>query len=98
MAKKIETVCGYSCSDCNHYEHECPGCIESRGKPFWNAFVGIDGCPVYVCCVTERRLPHCGKCPELMCERFTRYKNPEESEEAQASHRVAMKQELLGRP
>ena len=97
MAKKIETVCGYSCSDCNHQGKVCSGCSETGGKPFWNAFVGIDCCPIYDCCMTEKNLPHCGKCPELVCERFTRFKNPETSEEEQSAHLAAMKRELLCR-
>ena len=95
--KKIETVCGYSCSRCDHHRKECPGCGATKGKPFWTAYAGVECCPVYDCCVNERKLPHCGKCPELMCERFSRFKNPEVSDEIQAGHLTAMEQELRAR-
>jgi hypothetical protein len=98
MAKKpIETVCGYSCSACDHHKKECPGCEKTRGKPFWTAFVDADICPVYDCCKNERKLPHCGKCPDLMCERFTRFKDPGMSEEEAAAARAAMETALRAR-
>jgi hypothetical protein len=97
MAKKIETVCGYSCSDCDHLKKECPGCAKTKGKPFWTAYAGIDQCQIYTCCTTERNLPHCGKCPELMCERFTRFKDPEMSEAEASACLTAMERELKAR-
>lgn len=97
MAKKIETVCGYSCSDCDHLGKKCRGCGKTHGKPFWTAFAGVDCCPIYDCCVNERKLLHCGKCPDLICERFTRFKNPETSEEQQSAHLMAMERELRAR-
>jgi hypothetical protein len=95
--KKIETVCGYSCSDCDHHGKECPGCGKTKGKPFWTAFVGAACCPVYDCCVNDRKLPHCGKCPELICERFTRFKNPESTEEEAQAALLKMEQVLRAR-
>jgi hypothetical protein len=95
--KKIETVCGYSCSDCDHHGNECPGCQKTKGKPFWTAYVQVACCPVFDCCVNEQKLPHCGKCPDLVCERFTRFKNPEHSEEEAAACLAAMERELRAR-
>ncbi|NMB77674.1 MAG: DUF3795 domain-containing protein [Methanomicrobiales archaeon] len=95
--KKIETVCGYSCSDCDHYTKECPGCKQTKGTPFWTAFVNASQCPVYECCTTIKSLPHCGKCPDLFCERFSRYKNPEITEEEAAASLAAMEKELRSR-
>ena len=97
MAKKIETVCGCSCSDCDHHGKECPGCEAVKGKPFWTAYVNAECCPVYQCCTYERKLPHCGKCPELMCERFTRFRNPEMSEEETRTVLLSREQELRSR-
>jgi hypothetical protein len=97
MTKKIETVCGYSCSSCDHLKKECPGCEATKGKPFWTAYAGIEQCQIYSCCTTERILPHCGKCPELMCERFTRFKDPDMSETEAAGNLAAMEQELRAR-
>ncbi|MCX6696255.1 MAG: hypothetical protein NTV84_01580 [Methanoregula sp.] len=45
----------------------------------------------------KKSLSACPACPELMCERFTRFKNPEMSEEEQSVHLSAMERELLGR-
>ena len=61
---------------------------------FWTAFAGINCCPVFDCCVNDTKLLHCGKFPELMCERFTRFKNPEVSDEVQADIIAAMEKEL----
>ena len=97
MAKKIETVCGYSCSGCDHHGNECPGCGKTKGRPFWTAYVGIDQCQIYACCTAERKFPHCGKCPDLMCGRFTRFRDPGMSEEQAASCLAAMEQELRAR-
>ncbi len=95
--KKIQTVCGYSCSDCEHRGNKCTGCNETGGKPFWNAVAGIDCCPVYDCCVNERKLPHCGKCPDLMCERFSRFKDPDMSKEQVQAVLVRIEGELRAR-
>lgn len=95
--KKIQTVCGYSCSDCEHHKKECPGCTKTKGKPFWTAYVGIDQCAIFQCCTTEKNLPHCGKCPDLLCEKFTRYRQPGMSDEQVAAGLAAMEKELRAR-
>jgi predicted PP-loop superfamily ATPase len=95
--KKIVTVCGYSCSDCDHLGRECKGCEKTKGKPFWTAFVDADVCPVYDCCVNGRKLPHCGKCAEMICERFTRFKDPGMSEEQLRETLAAIERELRAR-
>ena len=99
MAKnKIETVCGYSCNICEHFEKECPGCEETGGKPFWTAYVDTKTCPIYDCCVNERKYLHCGKCPDLMCERFTRFKDPGMTPEQARAVLVVMEKDLQSRP
>lgn len=95
--KKIETVCGYSCSGCDHHKNECRGCKPTKGKPFWTVYAGVDCCPVYDCCTNERKLPHCGKCPDLVCERFTRFKDPDMSDAEAVDCLAAMERELRGR-
>ena len=97
MAKKIETVCGFSCSDCDHHGQECRGCGKTKGTPFWAVYAGIDQCQIYTCCTTERRLPHCGKCPDLMCDRFTRFRDPDMNDEEAAACLASMEQELRAR-
>jgi hypothetical protein len=95
--RKIETVCGYSCSDCEHHQKECPGCTKTLGKPFWTAFVGIDRCAIYDCCTSDRKLPHCGTCPELVCERFTRFRDPGMSDAEAEACLATMEKELRSR-
>ncbi|QYZ79756.1 DUF3795 domain-containing protein [Methanofollis formosanus] len=95
MEQNIE-VCGMICTDCNHFS-ECGGCEAVRGRPFWTAYVGAEECPIYGCCVGERHLEHCGQCPELVCERFTRFKNPEMTDEEAAAALDATKSRLLTR-
>lgn len=95
--KKTETVCGYSCSDCDHKGNECRGCVRTMGSPFWTHFAGIETCPVYDCCVNDRKLPHCGRCPDLVCERFTRYTDPDMSPEQASDALIRMEQELRSR-
>jgi hypothetical protein len=95
--KKIETVCGYSCSDCDHLGTECEGCVTNHGRPFWTQFVGIVTCPIYECCAHDRKLPHCGRCPDLVCERFARFKDPGMSDEEAAAGLIRMEQELRSR-
>jgi hypothetical protein len=98
MGQKIQTVCGYSCSDCDHLGNECPGCKKTGGKPFWTAFIGIDRCAIYDCCTNERKFPHCGKCPDLMCERFDRIKdNPDMNDAEAAACLAAMERDLRAR-
>jgi hypothetical protein len=98
MAKNtIQTVCGYSCSGCEHLGKECPGCEVTAGKPFWTAYVDTKTCPVYECCVMERHYPHCGKCPDLMCERFTRFKDPDMTDEQARDVLARMERDLRSR-
>jgi len=47
--------------------------------------------------VNERNLPHCGKCPELMCERFSRFKDPDRNEEQTKAVLFQMEHELRAR-
>ena len=96
--KKIETVCGCSCSDCPHHGNECQGCVKTKGTPFWTAFIGIERCAIYDCCTNDRKLPHCGKCPDLMCERFDRIRDTPGITEAEANAALAaMESELRQR-
>jgi hypothetical protein len=92
--KKIENPCGYSCSDCHHRGNECAGCKPTEGKPFWIGYAGVECCPVYDCCMNERSLPHCGRCPDLMCEKFTRFRDPEMNE-AEALETLAGMERVL---
>ena len=96
--RKIQTVCGCSCSDCDNHTKECAGCLKTEGKPFWTSYIGIDRCAIYDCCTNERKLPHCGKCPDLMCDRYNRIRDtPGITEEQVTAALTAMEMELRSR-
>ena len=98
VTRKITTVCGYSCSDCDHHRKECPGCTKTRGKPFWTTFIGTGCCEIYDCCVNDRKFAHCGRCPDLICGRFDRIKDTPGLSEADAmACLAAMEKELKSR-
>ena len=80
-AEEEVMVCGIICRECTYYRADCEGCRAVKGAPFWVAFVGVDRCPIYECCVVEKKLDHCGQCDDLPCERFTRFRDPSVSEE-----------------
>ena len=68
--------CGYACDDCQEYKVSCAGCKESLGKAPRISYRKTEHCPIYQCCIQQKRLEHCGHCPELPCQRFTDYQNP----------------------
>ncbi len=78
--KELETVCGLCCGDCAYLKDGCQGCNAEKGAPFWTQFAGVTVCPVYDCCVNERRLEHCGLCDSMPCGRFTQIKEPNVTE------------------
>ncbi|HVN74490.1 MAG TPA: DUF3795 domain-containing protein [Methanoregula sp.] len=94
MEKRIMNVCGHSCTDCDHHGNECRGCRPTAGKPFWTTLMGADACPIYACCAVDRNLPHCGKCPELMCERFHRFRDPSMTDEQVAESLAGVERTL----
>ncbi|MDD4254938.1 MAG: DUF3795 domain-containing protein [Methanofollis sp.] len=97
MEPDIRTaVCGVICDECEHRK-ECGGCDHVMGRPFWTAFVGAEICPVYACCTGERHFTHCGECPDLLCERFTRYRDPDVGEEEARTGLETRKARLLAR-
>ncbi|WP_066684673.1 DUF3795 domain-containing protein [Christensenella intestinihominis] len=79
--EEVISCCGAVCSQCKDYPRECGGCPAIQGKVFWLQYVPEDVCPIYACCVEEKGLAHCGGCEELPCERYSRYSDPNMSEE-----------------
>jgi hypothetical protein len=77
----LDSVCGLNCGGCKYLDNGCNGCNAEKGAPFWTGLVGAPVCPVYGCCAEEKKLEHCGLCGEVPCERFTRYRDPEHSDE-----------------
>lgn len=82
--ENIVACCGCICNECPYYPKECEGCPEIQGKPFWLKYTGEERCSIYQCCVVERKLPHCGRCSELPCNRYNQQdptRTPEENAE-----------------
>ena len=74
--------CGIRCDECPYLE-QCGGnCSECGGKPFYAEDFGIEVCPMYDCAVNQRGYTTCGECPELPCQLFYDWKDPEMTEEA----------------
>jgi len=82
--KKVIAACGASCTDCRAYQKECVGCSELRGQVPWMVYVNEKVCPIYDCCVNERKHERCNECSELPCKRYYQYRDPELSDEANA--------------
>ena len=96
-SRYLPTVCGLWCDDCKHFEEDCPGCSGAEGSVFWTEFVDTEACPVYTCCVEERKLPHCGYCAEMPCEKHTRFSDPDIPAEEREKELQKQKEELIRR-
>jgi len=70
------SVCGIDCDACSFKaEGKCEGCRISaaKGECVWGGRCGLFDC------VTEKALPHCGKCEAFPCDELTeahRNENP----------------------
>ena len=63
----VESRCGILCSTCRYREKVgCQGCLIIT-KPFWG-----NSCPLKSCC-EERKLEHCGLCPDFPCATLTEF-------------------------
>ena len=79
---EIISACGANCNECRFYKNMCEGCFKVTGQPFWTADIFEDKtCPLFKCCVNEKKLIHCGKCSDLPCNLFYEMKDPEMSDE-----------------
>lgn len=94
---KVVSCCGVVCSECEYYSGDCRGCPEIEGKVFWLAYTGGERCAIYDCCVGEKKLPHCGACPELPCARYD-LEDPTKSHEENAAALQGQLQQLRGLP
>lgn len=78
---ELAPVCGIYCGTCERLGHQCQGCGNVKGKPFWASLIKVDVCPLYDCCINKKELEHCGLCAEFPCEPFTQLRDPSQSEE-----------------
>ena len=79
--KKVISCCGVICSECQYYPDECAGCPAIQGQVFWLEYVGAELCPIYECCVNQKRYAHCGQCEHMTCEKYDLYDDPNITEE-----------------
>ena len=63
--RRLAAVCGRYCGACEVYlRGECCGCGYCLGR-------GRSGdCALFLCCVAERGLAHCGLCVDFPCQLF----------------------------
>ena len=73
--------CGIDCEECSFFE-SCGGCVACEGKPFYLKDFGVDVCLLFDCPVNQKGYTTCGECPELPCQLFYDWKDPEMTEEA----------------
>ncbi len=78
---KVISCCGMVCSDCKSFPNECKGCPEIKGIAYWLQYVDADHCPIYDCCINDKRLNHCGECALLPCDKWYQFSDPTMSEE-----------------
>jgi hypothetical protein len=95
--KNLASVCGLYCGTCEYLEKNCQGCGNVLGKPFWTEKMNVSVCPLYNCCINNKKLEHCGLCDELACELFKRFYDPSLSPEEAEKSIFSRQNELLKR-
>lgn len=73
------SCCGTECKACGCYGNLCKGCNESLGQVF-HAPKG-QACPIYECCVNQKKQKDCGTCGSVPCDIWRKTKDPSFSEE-----------------
>lgn len=82
------TCCGTECGDCGFYGKNCQGCNALDGKVF-HAPKGR-ACPIYQCCVRQKKYAACGECEELPCKIWRETRDPQFSD-AEFEESIAMR-------
>jgi hypothetical protein len=77
----LAPVCGIYCGDCQFLGKNCEGCGKALGKPFWTEQMPSGICPLYDCCVNQKKLEHCGLCDDFPCKTFLDLRDPSMSDE-----------------
>ncbi len=71
--RRQAAVCGRYCGACPPYlDGSCCGCGYQLGQTCHGE------CAVFVCCVCERGLEHCGLCPDFACQVYLGHASPVE--------------------
>jgi hypothetical protein len=78
----LAAVCGIYCGGCNYLDEMCKGCSAEKGKVFWTRSEEIpwDTCPIWKCCAEQKRLEHCGLCPDFPCGTYLELQDPSDPE------------------
>ena len=95
--KDLAAACGLYCGYCEYLGDKCRGCGPVQGKPFWTEQYGVEVCPLYDCSVNQKKLEHCGLCPELPCETFNSLRDPSLNDEEAGIALEARKEGLVRR-
>jgi len=93
----LAPVCGIYCGACEHLGTRCQGCGYINGQPFWTSQFKMPSCPLYDCCINNKKLEHCGLCEELPCKTFIELRDPELSDEEAENSILERTNELLKR-
>ncbi|HFD39216.1 MAG TPA: DUF3795 domain-containing protein [Anaerolineae bacterium] len=65
LQRRLAAVCGRNCAQCDDFQAgHCRGCGYQLGQ------TPQGECAVFVCCVVERGLEHCGLCVDFPCQLF----------------------------
>lgn len=84
--------CGAICAQCALFPSECNGCRKIKGKVHWLKYTGDACCPIYDCCVNNKKQQNCSACNELPCKKFV--KDPTISDEQNEQNLKAMLKNL----
>lgn len=85
--------CGVKCDECKEYNRTCQGCRAIAGEVFWAQYVNQTICPIYDCCINQKRHADCGKCEKLPCQIYYDTQDPSitlEEHEAGINLRVSL--------
>jgi hypothetical protein len=71
LNRRAAAACGGYCGGCESYAAgTCCGCGYQLGQTCRGE------CEVFLCCVVERGLEHCGLCPDLPCQLYLAHAAP----------------------
>lgn len=77
--QELFSPCGHRCWECRSYPAQCAGCRPLKGEVEWTQYVDAVICPIYTCCMYEKKLENCGQCPELPCAHHTEMRSSEQT-------------------
>jgi len=73
--------CGVKCDECKDYRQTCRGCRADKGVVYWAKYVNQTICPIYDCCINQKKFEDCGPCEKLPCHIYYDTQDPATSRE-----------------